>query len=167
MAVYTGTRGHLSEVGCSGYATISSIRLTPTVGTTYYVMIGDVTPLNGGHLRFDADLAFDVHLSIDKGLVDPRTGYATVSGSVTCNKPAYISTTGGELRQTVGRYTVRGPIYVYGFCAPSLPWSAVVVGDSGPFKGGKASARLSIFAYASDTGDFLDIAASKTLVLTK
>jgi hypothetical protein len=165
MALYTGSRGNLVEVGCAAYSTVPEIRLDPTVGTTYYLMVGDFTPLGGGHLRVDVSLAFALKLSIDSGRVAPPTGVATISGTITCTKPGYISTTNGQLTQKVGRYTVNGPLYVYAYCPGTLPWSATVVGDSGPFVAGKAEASLALFGYDGDTGEFDQVSTNATVIL--
>jgi hypothetical protein len=97
--------------------------------------------------------------------VASRTGVATITGTITCTKPGYVSTTSGQLTQKVSRYTVKGPLYVYAYCLGALTFSVDVAGDSGPFVGGKAIASLGILGYDSDTGEFDQVAASRTLVL--
>ncbi len=58
LSVYTGTRGHLVEVGCnddSGFSPTSSFNIRTIPGTTYYVMVAGNQGA-GGNLVFTADL---------------------------------------------------------------------------------------------------------------
>ncbi|MEO8612450.1 MAG: S8 family serine peptidase [Chloroflexota bacterium] len=60
MAVYTGTWGALSEVGCSEDITLgtfpqSKVVLTANAGVTYYIQVGGYNAI-GGHLEFNVDI---------------------------------------------------------------------------------------------------------------
>jgi hypothetical protein len=164
VALYSGTQGNLTELACSGGATTPGFVLDPLPGTTYHLLVGGAAG-GAGQLRVEADYSFVVRLTIDRGTVNAKTGIATISGTVSCNKHSYISTNFGELTQRVGRHTVRGPIYVYFECDGTVPWSHAVTGDSGPFVGGKADATMSLFGYASQTGEYSQPSLTKTVVL--
>jgi hypothetical protein len=165
VALYRGTRGALTEMSCSGgWSTTPGFEFDPQPGTTYHMLVGGATG-DSGQLRVDATLAFVVRLTISGGQLDVGSGAATISGTITCNKPSFISTDFGELQQKVGRHTVRGPLGVYVQCDGTMPWTATVTGDSGPFVGGKADATLSLFGYASDTGESSQPTVTKTVTL--
>jgi hypothetical protein len=164
VALYSGSRGNLTELACSSGGTTPGFVLDPQPGTTYHLLVGGAMG-DAGQLRVDADVAFEVRLTIDRGTVNPKTGVATISGSITCNKHSYVSTSFGELTQRVGRHTVRGSFGPWVECDGTVPWTATVTGDSGPFVGGKADATLSVFGYADQTGEYSQPSLTKTITL--
>jgi hypothetical protein len=164
VALYRGTRGALSEMACSAGGTTPGFEFDPQPGTTYHLLVGGAT-VDAGQLRVDASLAFVVRLTITSSKVDARSGVATISGSVTCNKPSFVSTSFGELEQKIGRQTVQGPLGFFLQCDGTMPWTSTVTGDSGPFVAGKANATLALFGYATETGEFAEPSVSQTIVL--
>ena len=101
----------------------------------------------------------------DSGKVDAKSGVATLTGTVGCNKHSFVSTSFGKLSQKVGRHSVKGLFGVTTECDGTVPWSAMVQGDSGPFVGGKATATLLVFGFSSETGESSQPSVSKTIVL--
>jgi hypothetical protein len=57
---------------------------------------------------------------------------ATVSGAVTCNRPAYV-TIEGQLSQVYQRLVVSGDFYFSVLCTSSNTWTAVVQPSNGLF----------------------------------
>ena len=164
VAIYRGTRGALTEMGCSAGGSTPGFELDPQPGTTYHLLVGGATG-DAGQLRIDARLAFVVRLTITSGTVSAKTGVATISGTITCNKPSYVYTDFGELSQKIGRHTVRGQVGLYLQCDGTIPWTSEVIGDSGPFLAGKADATLLLFGYAGETGEYSQPELTKTLTL--
>jgi hypothetical protein len=122
-------------------------------GTTYYLMFADIDgdATNGGQLNVSIDEApppIEVSLTVNPtGKVNPKTGEATISGTITCSSTAEFSELSVSLRQSVGRFTIRG----FGFDAPTCgptatDWFVSVVGENGKFGPGRASADVSAFA---------------------
>jgi len=164
VVLYRGPRGALTEMACSAGGTTPGFVFDPRPGTTYHLLVGGATG-DAGQLRVDAKLAFVVRLTIDEGLVDPGSGVATISGKVTCNMPSFVSTDFGELKQKIGRNTVRGSLGLFVQCDGTAPWTSTVTGDSGPFLAGTAEATMSLFGYASETGEISQPRATKTITL--
>lgn len=124
-------------------------------GVEYHVLAFSDTPgVYGGDLAFHMEATPgppDLTLSIDKvGHVNARTGVATISGTWSCTGEADYVDINGELRQTVGRFTIRGWFYAEaGACDGTLQsWSATVYPENGKFAGGKTAA----FAYTYACG---------------
>jgi hypothetical protein len=164
VALYAGARGALKEQACSGGTTSSpGFAFDPRPNTTYHVLVGGATG-DSGRLRIDAKHAFVVTFTIDESTVDVGSGVATISGTISCNMPAYISTDAGQLRQKVGRRTIRGNLAAYVWCDGVVPWTAEVIGDGGVFLAGKAEATMSLFG-VSVSGEFSQPTVSKTITL--
>lgn len=159
LSVYTGERGALSQVACNddSGSLQSSATWEAVAGTTYHLMVGSFNGGPGGNLSFTVQEGqlpppppppIDVQLIIDAvGSVDPRTGLATVSGTVTCSEPSSMSVY-GELRQRAGRQVISGNFWDSRFCDGETPWSATVENSNGIFVGGPA--QVSADAYACD-----------------
>lgn len=163
VALYRRTGGSLTELACSAGGSTPGFLLDPQRGLTYYVLVGGATD-DAGLLRVDASLAFVVGLKITGGTVD-RTGVATIFGTVTCNKPGFVTSNTGELVQTTGGRTVRAPMGIFVECDGTVPWTSVVPGESGAFVPGRAQATLSVFGFAFETGEQSDLLVSQTLTL--
>lgn len=164
VVLFSGSRGALTELNCSSGATTPGFTFDPVPGTTYHVLVGGATG-DAGQLHVEAAKAFVVRLTIDGGKVNAKSGVATVTGTLSCNKHAFVSTSFGELSQKVARHTVKGPIGIWTECDGTMPWSVTVAGDSGPFVGGKATATLSVFGYVGETGEWSQPSVTKTITL--
>jgi hypothetical protein len=119
--------------------------------------IGCDPEATGGSLVFSLNEAPpppEVDLTVNPvGAFNKLTGSATVSGTVLCTGEAFYSEIYVELTQTVGRFTVLGyaDLYPDAFACDGTAhaWSAEVLGITGQFKGGRASAA----AYAAACGE--------------
>jgi hypothetical protein len=155
--VFEGSADANNIVTCAeGAATFDA-----TAGTTYYLMFADIDgdATNGGALDVQIDVApppIEVSLTVNaNGKVNPKTGEATISGTITCSRTADFGEVDVNLRQPIGRFTVHG----FGFAGPACEptptdWFASVAGDNGKFGAGKATAEVSAFACdATSCGD--------------
>lgn len=120
-------------------------------GVTYTMLVFDDfdTPGNGGTLVMTLDVippppTLDVTVN-KTATFNSKTGEATVSGIVTCT-PAHgqeemsFAFLDIQLTQRVGRILIRGYGGTEVTCdGVQRPWSAVIAGDNGLFKGGKAA----------------------------
>jgi hypothetical protein len=135
-------------------------------GTTYYLMFAACcTGENGGTLSFTiTELPLlEIGLTVDPtGTVNPRTGVATVSGTVTCSSPTDVSID-GRLRQRVGRILISGFFFTSVACDGSAAWSATATGENGVF--GPGEATVEAFAFACDEFGCADAQASATIRL--
>lgn len=121
-----------------------------TAGTTYTIMIIDDQSDgggNGGTLEMTLDVApppptLDVSVN-PSATFNSRTGEALVSGTATCTAAqgaGAFATLEIQLTQRVGRLLIKGYGYNDLECdGVARQWSALVVGDNGLFKGGKAA----------------------------
>lgn len=151
--VVTGQPGQWQGVACGA----PGVAFDAVAGTTYAILAFDFQEDgggNGGDLILIVDeappppsLAFSVNPT---GTFNSRTGEATISGMVTCAAEDQSVLDAGfqvELSQRVGRLIIRGYAFDMIECdGASRPWTVVVSGENGLFKGGKA-ASVSI-AYA-------------------
>ncbi len=158
LGVYAGSPESLSLIGCNDdvYGLQSAVRFEAAANTTYFFMVGFCCGnggTGGGTLFFnvrEAPPLLDITLLINsQASFDPRTGAATIGGTLTCNTEAVFTEVFGTLRQRVGRSFITGNFHVTpGPCSPpSLSWSTTVIGD-GLFRGGKVT--LELFATACD-----------------
>jgi hypothetical protein len=126
-----------------------------TAGQTYYIMAFSDTPgVTTGTLVVHAQavepLAVDITVN-PIGSFNPKTGSATISGTLTCSEPAAFAFVTAELSQSVGRVKIIGSNGVEAACsATPEPWSVEVLPTNGKFAGGKA---VSV-AFAFACGDF-------------
>lgn len=139
-------------------------------GTTYYLMFADIDgdATNGGQLHVAIDVAppaIEITLTVDSsGKVNPKTGEATISGTVTCNHDADFGDVEVSLRQPIGRFTIHGFGFASPGCGPTpTNWFASVVGDNGKFASGRATAQVSAFACDAFSCDDDSVTASVRL----
>jgi hypothetical protein len=136
VAVLTGSPGSLSAVTCfAGIGTFSA-----TASQTYHIVVADIGGGNGGTLNLSVE-AQGVELSVDRfGRFDPKTGVATVTGTLTC-PDGFSGTVSGSLsqRSTTART----------FLNPNVPcngaakqWSVTFTPLNGKFEGGPADASV-------------------------
>lgn len=155
--VFTGSADAGNLVTCVGGAA----SFTADAGTTYYLMFADIEDdkINGGQLHVVIDVApppLEVSLTVDAaGKVNPKTGEATISGSLTCSRTADFGEVDVNLRQAIGRFTIHGSGLAAPTCGPTpTTWWVSVTGDNGRFGPGKAAADVSAFACdATSCGD--------------
>jgi hypothetical protein len=132
VIVATGTPGNLSLVTCGP----RSVGFEVTPGTTYYVMaFSDMPEVVGGQLNISVTEATPppkVSMVVDEvGLVNRKTGVATVSGTYTCDGQADFTLLQGTLSQKQGDIHVTGNFELTGLeCGGTLPWRAEVVSDN-------------------------------------
>lgn len=143
MSTFTGTRGNLSEVSCQG---IGGTRFFDVdAGTTYYFMFWGFA---AGVVQFDLSevlpppsIALDIN---SRGTVNPKTGVATVSGTLTCSRSVVLPNLDVALSQVFARrVTIVGLGTLLDFpCSSSgSPWSVVLEGANGRFAPGSAMAE--------------------------
>ena len=175
LSVYTGSRGSLTQLACNDDSGSSSgflqsrIRFDAVAGTTYYFMVSSFSffPVSNANLVFNL-LPAPPPLSITPsvfqfGSVDPSTGAATISGSVSCSQLAFV-TISGQLKQTHGSSSTFGFFSVFVPCNGTTPWSASIqtVGQTfhgralaDLFTGGPADVTASASAFDFENGVFV------------
>lgn len=179
LSVYTGTRGALSQIGCNddaGGGVGSRVRFDAVAGTTYYIMASSLYPAPSANLVFnllEAPPAFSIAPSVSQfGSVKPRTGEATITGSVMCTSAAYV-TISGQLKQVRAGVPISGYFSTFVPCNGMTPWSATVQTQpalfrgrsSALFTGGKANVTGMAQAFDPDTGEFKQVNLSADLTL--
>ena len=83
-----------------------------------------------------------------RGVLTPKTGGATVSGFITCDRDTHVYIF-GDLKQTVARAQVDGSFYTEINCSPPVTsWQATVTPTNRRYVTGDAA--LTITAYACD-----------------
>jgi hypothetical protein len=157
--VLTGSPGSLTPVECYPY---SPIAFPVTSDQTYLIVVFDLQQDeggNGGLVSLVVDVAPPlpppptIDVTVDPvGTFNPRTGSATISGTVTCSADAEYAFIDVQLAQSVGRFVVSGYGFAEVWCDGSTQaWSAEVIGSSGLFKGGSAVAAT--FGVACNIAD--------------
>jgi len=152
IAAVVGTPGDFETVACGPDA----IGFLAAAGESYLIVVFDDQfdeAGNGGTLQLTVDEAPPpptVDVTVDPvGRFDSRSGTVTVSGTVTCTGAVDVGFVDVLLEQRVGRVLIRGFGGVEFACdGQTNPWSALVIGDNGLFKGGKAASLT--FATACD-----------------
>jgi hypothetical protein len=131
-----------------GFAGFASL----TAGLTYYVMFADIDGgANGGQLSVSLSIApppiaitfttSPVVKIADKGLS------ASVSGTMTCDRPASFAGVDVNAAQRVGKYQVRFFGGAAVDCGPEpSPWLAELFSSNGRLAGGKITVELHFFA---------------------
>jgi hypothetical protein len=91
-------------------------------------------------------------VTVDSGTVDPETGIATISGTVTCSEPVFVEVS-GELSQSSVNGFGAAPVECPG--SQGTSYSFTVEPVSGVFRGGPARLNGGFFACHQDpaTGD--------------
>ena len=140
VAVLTGSPGGLSAVSCfAGIGTFSAI-----AGQTYHIGVADIGGGNGGTLDLSVE-ANGVELNVDPvGRLDPNTGVATVTGTLTCPS-GFTGTVSGTLTQQEGDQTTTAAT----LRSTNVPcngaarqWSAAFRPLEGNFIGGNAGVSV-------------------------
>ena len=142
VLVGVGSQGSLLTVTCGP----GSVGFQAAAGTTYYVLAIDDQldgAGNGGLLSISFNAAPPpptVSITVNRtGLVNSKTGIATLSGTYSCTNGDFIQVN-GDARQSVGRFVISGSFFFFDFgtCdgAPRT-WVADVFPQNGKFAGGK------------------------------
>lgn len=180
LGVYSGARGALTELACNDDAANSlqsRVRFEARAGTTYYFMASSrYYPVSPANLTFNllpAPPPFSFSPAVAQfGSVTPSTGAVTVSGSVQCSQPAYVSIS-GQLKQKRGRTAVTGYWSAFVPCNGVTPWSATVQSQTQLFKGrsallfagGKAELGATATATDPDTGEYREVNLKSVITL--
>ena len=86
------------------------------------------------------------------GAVDPKTGQATIYGTVTCAEPTVLFFT-TSLQQRVGRSIIHGLGFADVACEGVTRWSTTVRSHTGLFVAGRAQASAMAEYYHPETGE--------------
>lgn len=180
LSVYTGSRGALYQIGCNDDAagtTQSRVIFDAVAGTTYYFMVSSLySPVPFADLVFNLQQGpppFSFSPSISQfGTVRPSTGGVTLSGTVQCSAPAFV-TLNGHLKQIRGKIPISGYWNVFVACDGVTPWTATVQTTTTLFRGraaalfsgGKAVVGATAYAFDPDNGEYkqVDISVEVTL----
>jgi hypothetical protein len=128
--VYTGTRGDLTRIACNFLP--RSMTFEALAGETYFLLAGSSGDEPGGNLVFNVDTSLEVGVTIDsEGTVNPSTGVATISGTVTCSRSAFFEL-GGSVQQQKAS-DAQGSLFASSNCDGVTRWEAEVVPDNGRF----------------------------------
>jgi Bacterial pre-peptidase C-terminal domain len=179
IGVYTGKRGALSQVGCNGDSnnTLQSrVRFSATAGTTYYIMVSSQyfasSTANLVLNVLSAPPAFSFSPTVNQfGTVVPSTGAVTLSGTVQCTSPAFVSIYGsirqGNTSPVTGYWNAWVP------CDGVTRWTAPVTStvvlfkgrSANLFSGGKATVGGTASAFDPETGEYRSVSFTQNVVL--
>jgi hypothetical protein len=181
LGVYAGARGALNQIGCnddSNGTLQSTVRFDAIAGVTYYFEVSSFSPFVLGNLVFNlvpvqAPPLLVITPSVTKfGTIAPTTGTATISGSISCTKQAFV-TLSGQLKQTHGNTPITGFFSVFVPCDGITPWSTTIQTAAALFHGrsvalftgGKADVSATATAFDLDSGETVqqDLAVTITL----
>lgn len=179
LGVYTGARGALNQIGCnddSNGTLQSTVRFDAIAGVTYYFEVSAFSPFFVGNLVFNlvpAPPPLVITPSVTKfGTIDPTIGKATISGSISCTKQAFV-TLSGQLKQTHGNTPITGFFSVFVPCDGITPWSTTI--QTAPtlfhgrsvalFTGGKADVSATATAFDFDSGEAVQQNLAVTITL--
>ncbi len=151
LSVYTGPPNELSQIRCANNYMSEEVSFQAHPGQTFYIMVGAAFYEPGGVLNFRVRVTpeFKLGLTLDPtGSFNPRTGRATIGGTITCNTEPDFITLDGSLRQSVGRIsTIEASFYETMNCTPGQPsrWSLALLPNQGRYTGGQALARVHLY----------------------
>lgn len=170
LSAWTGERGSLEQVACNDDTQDlqSQILFVAEAGVTYYLMVGTFFDSDGGQLVLNGQVApppLELEITVDPTGVANPDGSATISGVVTCSRPAEGPVV-GTLRQRVGSRVAVGAFRVTPFeCTGESPWRAVVLGETGLYRRGTATAVAAIEVFDSGRGEVVRDRADATIRL--
>jgi hypothetical protein len=97
-----------------------------------------------GRLRYEAPPPLLISVALrEEGAVTNKTVVATIGGTVSCSRNAFIDLAGTLTQVQAKGVTVTGPFTARVECnAPKVPWSTEVWGENGSFKAGSAIAAV-------------------------
>jgi hypothetical protein len=171
LSAYTGSRGSLTQIACNDDTNGLTSRITfeATAGTTYWLMAGSFADTAGGQLVLTVDelpppVALDVTVSAS-GTVT-ASGVARVRGGVTCSRPVEVDVV-GSLRQSRRGSVSLGYFATTVACDGSTAWSATAPGETGPFRRGEATARVTATVDDLLRGEVVRRYVERTLTLRR
>jgi hypothetical protein len=145
LSAWVGARGALQRVACNDDAVHlqSRILFDVSAGVTYFLMAGSFFDSPGGNLTLsvrEAPPPLQMTVRLDAtGSVD-RAGVATLRGRLTCSRQAAPDLL-GTLRQQAGRRVAVGTFAANDVpCLGATRWQARVVGETGTYRRGNATA---------------------------
>ena len=159
LSVYTGTPGDLTQIACNDDAqdVQSSVTFEAVAGETYFIMVGSFFDSPGGNLTLtvrEAPPPLETDLTIARtGTVTPRTGQATVRGTVTCSREALVEIS-GQLRQRAGRVFITAEFFAFVECDGETAWEAEVIPQNGRLAGGRAEVQVGALFFDPLSGEF-------------
>jgi hypothetical protein len=153
----------------------AGLRLRAKAGVTYFFQVGTCCGSGsdgGGQLAVsvtevtDEPLEFTLDVT-DPGTVDPATGIATISGTVTCNQRSIVGFEGvlRQLRQ--GMFVARGYASAFTVCTPGTTptWTSEVDTDTGiAFGAGSALFRTWYTFGADGFGQYVEQEGTDTTI---
>jgi len=170
LSAYTGTRGALQQVACNDdtQGLQSRILFGAKAGVTQFLMVGSFDGSPGGTLVLSVKVApppIQIAVSIDPtGSVD-RAGVATIHGAVTCSRQATIDLF-GTLRQQVGKRVTLASFAASLLCPGASPWSVQVVGETGTYRRGDATAVVTAQSFDPDRGEVVQVRDERVVRLS-
>lgn len=167
LAVYRRDRAgdvRLLRRGCNDdrVSLWSGFRLHARAGVKYVFMVGSFS-VGGGQLTVNLSevsgdpLEFTIEIT-DPGAVDPE-GIATISGTVSCNRPSQTSVEATLRQLRDGMWVAKGYLYASAVCVPGTPvdWSTDVDTNTGvAFGAGPARVR-DLYSYAYDGWEWVEM----------
>jgi hypothetical protein len=132
--------------------------------------LADVSQAASTPLRFDPSLPFapplQLSVAVDPtGTVKPRTGFSTLTGSLTCNRAALVELQ-GELKQIYLRFIFSSAFAAGVLCRPgsAVPWKAYVRASNGLFAPGHARVLGQAYVALDDSQTVVDFSGGVRLV---
>jgi hypothetical protein len=104
-------------------------------------------------------------VSIDPGGSVDRAGVATIHGTVSCSRQATVDLF-GTLRQQVGKRVTVASTAASLPCLGATPWSVQVVGETGTYRRGDATAVVTARSFDPDRGDTVQVRDERTVQLS-
>jgi hypothetical protein len=162
VIVATGGPGSWSVITCGINAIFAA-----AAGETYSLLVFDLVGTTGGQLSvhvLEVPPPPEVSLTVDPiGHFNPRSGTATISGTVLCSGDAVFTALDVAVSQAVGRFTIQGDSFGDFVCDGTVrAFTFEVIPFNGEFKGGRAT--VSAFAQACDSNFFCGEDSVETLV---
>jgi hypothetical protein len=158
LSAWVGKRGSLERVACNDDAEglQSRILFDVTRGTTYFLMAGSFFDSPGGNLVLtvrEPPPPLQMTVRLDSTGSVSRAGVATLRGTLTCSREAAPDLL-GTLRQQVGRRVAVGTFAVNDVpCLDATRWTARVVGETGTYRRGNATAVVAATVVDPERGE--------------
>jgi hypothetical protein len=169
VSVSTGPPGQWTTIACASPPMFggSRLRFDAVAGTTYWIMVGSMWGMPGGPTHVSVAQApppFVLGLEVERGVVLPSAGQATVHGAVTCNEATWASIS-GSLRQERAGMWIEGWFSAGAYCEGAghrAAWSATPWYSIGRFRGrsallftgGRAEASVTAYGTGTTSGDY-------------